>query len=71
MLGNHEAIRQATEVNAEILNRPGELGVVQAGALADLVVVDGDPLADIGLLAGQGAHMPAILKDGRFFKDLL
>ena len=49
----------------------GELGVVRAGALADLVVVDGDPLADIGLLAGQGAHLPAIMKGGRFFKDLL
>ena len=71
VLGNHEAIRQATEVNAEILNMTGELGVVQAGALADLVVVDGDPLTDIGLLTGQGEHLPAILKDGRFFKDLL
>ena len=36
-----------------------------------LVVVDGDPLADIGLLAGQSAHMAAIMKGGRFFKDLL
>ena len=71
VLGNHEAIRQATEVNAEILDMEGELGVVQAGALADLVAVDGDPLADIGLLAGQGAHMPAIMKGGRLFKDLL
>ena len=71
VLGNHEAIRQATEVNADILNMGGELGVVRAGALADLVVVDGDPLADIGLLAGQGAHMPAIMKGGRFFKDSL
>jgi len=35
------------------------------------VVVDGDPIADIGLLAGQGAHMPAIMKGGRFFKDSL
>lgn len=71
VLGNHEAIRQATEVNAEILNMEGELGVVRAGALADLVVVDGDPLVDIGLLAGQGTHMPAIMKGGRFFKDEL
>ena len=71
VLGTHEAIRQATEVNAEILNMEGQLEVVWAGALADLIVVDGDPLADIGLLAGQGAHMPAIMKGGRFFKDLL
>ena len=69
--GTMRAIRQATEVNAEILNMAGELGVIRAGALADLVVVDGDPLTDIGLLTGQGEHLPAILKDGRFFKNLL
>ena len=56
-------------VNAEILGMEGELGVVRAGALADLV--DGDPLADIGLLAGQGARMPAIMKGGQLFKDAL
>ena len=71
ILGNHEAIRQATQVNAEILNMTGELGVVQAGALADLIVVDGDPLADIGLLASQGAYLPVIMKGGAFFKDAL
>ena len=71
VLGNHEAIRQATEVNAEILNMAGELGVVRAGALADLVVVDGDPLADVGLLTGQGEHLPAIMKGGELFKDTL
>ena len=66
MLGNYEAIRQATEVNAEILDMGGELGVVRAGALADLVVVDEDPLADIGLLAGQGAHVqPVVERPGR------
>ena len=69
VLGNHEAIRQATEVNAEILNMAGALGVVRTGALADLVVVDGDPLADIGLLTGQGERLPAIMKGGEFFKD--
>lgn len=71
VLGNYEAIRQATEVNAEILNKTGELGVVAPGALADLVVVDGDPLKDIGLLQNQGAAMPLIMKDGIPFKNEL
>ena len=42
-----EIIRSATTVNAELLNRSGELGIVAPGARADLIVIDGDPLADI------------------------
>ena len=71
VLGNYEAIRQATQVNAEILNMPDQLGVVKSGALADLVVIDGDPLADISLLTNQGQHMPAIMKNGVFYKNEL
>jgi imidazolonepropionase-like amidohydrolase len=63
-----DIIRSATAVNAEILNRAGELGVVAPGARADLIVVDGDPLADISLLDGQGEHLTHIIKDGIFFK---
>ncbi len=40
----------ATRLGGEIMGRPGELGVVKAGALADLLLVDGDPLADISIL---------------------
>jgi imidazolonepropionase-like amidohydrolase len=59
-----EVIRSATLVNAEILNRAGELGVIAPGAKADLLVVDGDPLRDITLLEGQGKHLLAVLRDG-------
>src|SRR5580698_3215109 len=52
-----EVIRSATTVNAELLNRAGELGVVAPGARADLIVVDGDPLRDIALLDGQGENL--------------
>lgn len=45
-----ELLRQATSVNARILRREGELGVVAPGALADLILVDGDPLADPSLM---------------------
>jgi len=63
-----DIIRSATIVNAELLNRAGELGVVAPGARADLITVDGDPLADISLLDGQGEHMNHIIKDGVFYK---
>lgn len=64
VLSPAEVIRSATLVNAEILNRTGELGVIAPGAKADLLVVDGDPLHDITLLEGQGKHLLAILRDG-------
>ena len=67
----HGVIAAATATNAAILGREGELGVIAAGALADLLVVDGDPLADLGLLDGQGAHLLAIMKGGQFHKNLL
>src|SRR2546429_19682 len=52
-----------------LLNRPGELGVIAPGARADLIAVDGDPLADISLLDGQGEHLSHIMKDGVFYKN--
>jgi imidazolonepropionase-like amidohydrolase len=63
-----DIIRSATVVNAELLNRAGELGIVAPGARADLIALDGDPLADIGLLDGQGEHLALIMKDGVFYK---
>ncbi|MBB5695680.1 metal-dependent hydrolase family protein [Muricoccus pecuniae] len=66
-----EVIRSATVNAAKVLRQEGRLGTIQPGAHADLVVVDGDPLADLSLLTGQGRHMPAILKAGRFVKNEL
>ena len=66
-----DILRSATSVNARLLDRAGELGVVKAGALADLIVVDGDPLKDISLLTHQGAHIPLIMKGGEMLKMAL
>lgn len=44
-------------VGAEIVGMEGRLGILSAGALADLLVVGGDPLKDIHLLTGQGEHI--------------
>ena len=67
----YEAIRQATEVNAEKLNMSDRLGVIKSGAFADIVVIDGNPISDISLLTNQGIHMPVIMKNGIFYKNTL
>lgn len=69
IVGNLEALRSATTVAAEIIQHTDRLGVVQPGAIADLLVVKGNPLKDIGILTGQGEGLAAIMKEGRFFKN--
>lgn len=64
-----EIIRSATVVGAELCQMTGQIGTIAAGAFADLVVVDGDPLKDIALLQGDGAHMPLIMAGGRVVKE--
>jgi imidazolonepropionase-like amidohydrolase len=66
-----EVIRSATLVNAELLNRTGELGVIAPGALADLLVVDGNPLDDLNVLQEQGKHLSLIMKGGKIYKQTL
>ena len=66
-----EVIRSATTVAARVLRREGTLGVIAPGALADLLLVDGNPLLDLGLFQNQGAHLTAIMKGGTFHKNLL
>jgi imidazolonepropionase-like amidohydrolase len=70
VMSSFHILRSATIVNAELLNRSGELGVIAPGARADLIAVDGDPLADISLLDGQGEHITHIMKDGAFYQRL-
>ncbi len=66
-----EIIRQATLVGADVVRQTGKLGVVEPGAHADLIVVDGDPLKDLGLFQNQGRHLNAIMKAGVFHKNTL
>ena len=66
-----EIIRQATTIGAEILRMEGKLGTVAPGALADLIVVDGNPVKNLKLFLDQGAHLPAIMKGGKFHKNAL
>jgi len=66
-----DVLRSATVVNARILGREGELGEVVPGALADLLVVDGDPLADLSVLQEQGRHLALVMRGGEAVIDRL
>jgi imidazolonepropionase-like amidohydrolase len=66
-----EIIRSATTVGAQLLRMEGKLGTLRAGAYADMILVDGDPLKDLELFQGQGARLPMIMKGGKFHKNRL
>jgi imidazolonepropionase-like amidohydrolase len=66
-----EILRQATSTNAAILQQEGKLGCVKESAHADLLVVEGDPLKDVGLLAASGRHLPLIMRAGELIKNEL
>jgi imidazolonepropionase-like amidohydrolase len=66
-----EIVRSATTIAAEIIRMEGKLGVVQPGAFADLILVDGDPLKNLNLFQKQGEHLSIIMKEGRFHKNRL
>ncbi len=67
-LPSDAVIRSATIDAAKVLRMEGQIGTIAPGAFADLIVVDGNPLDDLGLLADQGAHMPLILQNGAIKK---
>jgi imidazolonepropionase-like amidohydrolase len=73
-----EVLKMATATNAELLalsgNRdpyPGKLGVVEEGALADLLLVDGNPIEDIKLIEDPGKNFVVIMKGGKIYKNTL
>jgi imidazolonepropionase-like amidohydrolase len=73
-----EALAMATSTNAQLLALsgkrnpyPGRLGVVAEGALADLLLVDGDPIANIRLIEDPAKNLVVILKDGKLYKNSL
>jgi imidazolonepropionase-like amidohydrolase len=73
-----EVLKMATADNAQLLALSGarspyagKLGVVQEGALADLLLVDGDPIANINLVADAAKNFLVIMKDGKVYKNSL
>src|SRR5262249_51942704 len=72
---NADILKMATSVNADLLAMsgprnpyPGKLGVIEEGALADLLVVDGNPIDDIQLVARPDRNFMIIMKDGKIYK---
>ncbi|WP_019501447.1 metal-dependent hydrolase family protein [Pseudanabaena sp. PCC 6802] len=73
-----EVLKMATSTNAELLALsgprnpyPGKLGVVEEGALADLLLVDGNPIEDIKLIENPAHNFKVIMKDGKIYKNSL
>ena len=73
-----EALVMATKTNAELLAMsgtrnpyPGKLGVVEEGALADLLLVDGNPIENIELILDPAKNFVVIMKDGKIYKNLV
>lgn len=64
VLSAQEVIQCATTTAAEVLNQDGQLGRIQPGALADVLLVDGNPYRDLSCLLGQGEHLALIMKGG-------
>jgi imidazolonepropionase-like amidohydrolase len=69
VIGNLETLRSATMIGAEVLNRQGQLGVIAAGALADVLVVDGDPLVDIEAVANGAQRIEYVFQSGKLVKQ--
>ncbi|TGN24582.1 metal-dependent hydrolase family protein [Empedobacter tilapiae] len=75
---NAEILKMVTQDNGELLQLsglrnpyPGKLGVVEEQALADLLLVDGNPLKDLSLIANPEKNFLVIIKDGQIFKNTL
>ena len=73
-----EILKMVTHDNAQLLALsgprnpyPGQLGVVATGALADLLLVDGDPLANVDLIGDPARNFVVIMKDGKVYRNLL
>jgi imidazolonepropionase-like amidohydrolase len=69
VMGPMGAIVAATKTNAELFGMADHIGTVEEGKQADLIVVDGDPLADISVLA-DASRVRLVVKDGEVVKDL-
>ena len=65
-----ESLISATRTNAELFSMQNEIGTVEEGKLADLLVVEGNPLEDIAVLQRQD-NLRLIMKGGRVVKDTL
>jgi imidazolonepropionase-like amidohydrolase len=71
VMGPMGALVAATQINARLLRQEAHLGTIAAGKLADLILVAGDPLADIAVLQRYATHIVLIMQGGRIHKNIL
>jgi imidazolonepropionase-like amidohydrolase len=78
MFSNAEILKQATSVNGEImaLSGPrnpysGKIGVIEEGAMADILLIDGNPLENIEILTNPEQNLLLIMKDGKVYKNII
>lgn len=66
-----DTLISATSINAAMMMMEGKIGVIKPGALADILVVDGDPTTDATVFTRRGENIDVIMKGGQFFKNRL
>ncbi|MCA4133886.1 amidohydrolase family protein [Arthrobacter sp. M4] len=66
-----DVIRSATLMGAELVNMPGQIGEIAPGAFADLILVSGNPLDDISVLAKPEEHLKLVMANGRIARNRL
>ncbi len=71
VMGPMAALVAATRTNAEILDQGDRLGTLEAGKLADLILVKGDPLKDMSLFQNYRDNLTLIIQDGRMVKNIM
>ncbi len=71
VMGEMGALIAATRTNAEVVRRENDLGTLEAGKLADLILVEGDPLKDISVLQDYREKIVLIMKNGGVYKNIL
>ncbi len=64
-----DILRSATLVGAKLVRMEGQIGVIAPGAFADLLVIDGDPVADLSVMTGPEQHLLMVMKAGRRYRD--
>jgi imidazolonepropionase-like amidohydrolase len=70
-MGAKGALLAATRTNSEIICQENNLGTIEHGKLADLILVKGDPLKNIGIFKEYESNLLLILQDGRIYKNIL
>jgi len=66
-----EILKSATLINAEIVNQKDQIGIIKEGALADLLLIEGNPLEDFSVFQDQGKYISLIMKNGKIYKNSL